>query len=105
MTILELVKMLLDIDATDTSKDNILNHFINKAINIILGYCCITELAETYNDVVADFAVYLYKNKDSEGISKKTEGERSIQYEGGIPENIKMALPLPRIKVGAYIVL
>jgi hypothetical protein len=97
---LEITKMLLGIDASDTSKDNILNHYLNKAINIILGYCNVDSLNTKYNDTVADFAVYLYKNKDSVGYKQNTEGERSIQYEIGIPANIKQALPLPKIKVG-----
>ena len=36
---LEIVKMLLGMDISDTSKDNLLNHFIKKATDIILGYC------------------------------------------------------------------
>lgn len=100
MTILEIVKMLLGIDASDISKDNILNHFIKKARDIALGYCNIAELPESYNDVLADFTVYLYKNRDIEGIASKTEGERSVKINQGIPESIRLALPLPKIKVG-----
>jgi len=49
--------------------------------------------------VVAEYATYLYKNRDAEGLLRKTEGERSIAYEGAIPETIKLALPKPRIRV------
>lgn len=59
-----------------------------------------TELSEDYNGTITDFAVYLYKNKDSEGISKKMEGEKSVTFEEGFPDFIKLALPLPKIKVG-----
>lgn len=99
---LEIIKMLLGIDYFDLSKDDILNHFINKARNIILGYCNVDSLDAKYNDVIADFAAYLYRNKDSVGYKQNTQGERSIQYEIGIPANIKQALPLPKIKVGGY---
>jgi hypothetical protein len=44
--------------------------------------------------------VYLYKNRDSAGIIKRSEGEKSVTYEEGIPEFIRLSLPLPRIKVG-----
>lgn len=98
---LEIVKMLLGIDAADTSKDMILNHFINQALRLALSYCNVSELSAVYDGAIADLAVFLYKNKDSVGYRQKAEGERSVTYEGGgIPENIKSALPLPKIKVG-----
>lgn len=98
---LEIVKMLLGIDEADTSKDMILNHFINQAIRLALSYCNVPELPAEYDGAIADLAVFLYKNKDSVGYKQKVEGERSVTYEGGgIPENIKSSLPLPKIKVG-----
>jgi len=96
---LEIMKMLLGIDVSDILKDNILNHYLNKARDIILGYCNVDMLPVQYDEVVADYAVYLYKNRDSEGMLKKTEGEKSIIYDGAIPQSIKLALPLPKIKV------
>ncbi|WP_425446670.1 phage head-tail connector protein [Dethiothermospora halolimnae] len=97
-----LMKELLGIDTEDTSKDSILNHFLNKARNIILTYCNVDELSSDYDGVVVDFAVYLYKNKNNTGVMKKIEGERSVTFEIGLPENIRLALPLPKIKVGGY---
>lgn len=98
---LEFVKMLLGIDVADTSKDGILNHFINQALKLALSYCNVIELSAEYDGTIAELAVYLYKNKDSVGYKQKIEGERSITFEGGgIPEYIKSALPLSKIKVG-----
>lgn len=97
---LELLKRLLGIDAFDISKDDILIHYLKKANSIILGYCNIDLLSAIYDDVVVDYAMYLYKNKDSEGLTNKQEGERSASYESGIPQSIRLALPLPKIKVG-----
>ena len=98
---LEVVKMLLGIDAADASKDDILNHFITQALKIALGYCNVTELPAEYDDTIADLAAYLYNNRDSVGYKQKVQGERSITFEdGGIPEYIKSALPVPKIKVG-----
>ena len=94
------MKGLLGIDLTDNAKDSILNHFLNKAREIILGYCNVTELSDAYEGTIVDFAVYLYKNRDSVGIIKRTEGEKGVTYEEGIPELIRLSLPLPRIKVG-----
>lgn len=98
---IEIVKMLLNIDIADISKDAILNHFINQALKLALSYCNVNILSNEYDGTIAELAVYLYKNKDSVGYKQKTEGERSITFEGGgIPEYIKSALPLPKIKVG-----
>lgn len=105
MTVLETVKMLLEIAVDDISKDNILNHYIKKATDMALGYCNTDFLPETYNGTLADFAVFLYNNRDMEGISRKTEGEISVSMEGAIPKAIRLALPLPKIKVGCGNVL
>lgn len=97
---LVLLKLLLNIEATDQSKDDIFYHFLKKARSTILGYCNIDQLPSIYEEVVVDFAVYLYKNRDSDGLSQRREGDRSVTYESGIPENIRLALPVPKIKVG-----
>jgi len=61
----------------------------------------VTELPSEYDDTIADLAVYFYKNRDSLGYKQQVQGERSVTFEGtGIPELIKSALPLPKIKVG-----
>jgi len=96
---LELVKMLLGIDSTDTSKDKILNHYITQANKMALFYCNVVALTG-YDDTIAELAVYLYKNRDSRGYTQKTEGEKSVAFELGIPEAIKVALPTPKITVG-----
>ncbi|NHN34707.1 phage head-tail connector protein [Paenibacillus agricola] len=97
---LDLFKQLIGVDVTDTSKDDILNHYLKKARSNIIGYCNIESLPIDYDEVIVDYAVYLFKNKDSVGLMQKQEGERSASYEPGIPQSIRLALPLPRIKVG-----
>jgi hypothetical protein len=97
---LDLVKQLIGIDVTDASKNDIVNHCLKKARSHIIGYCNIDSLPSTYDEVVVDYAVYLYKNRDSVGLMQKQEGERSASYEPGIPQSLRLALPLPKIKVG-----
>lgn len=97
---LELMKGLLGMDRWDTSKDTILLHYVTKSRDNILGYCNITDLPPSYDHVVIDYAIYLYRNRDSIGVSQRREGEKSVTYEEGIPQSIRLALPLPRIKVG-----
>ncbi|MMZ60040.1 Phage gp6-like head-tail connector protein [compost metagenome] len=95
-----LLKRLLGMELTDMSKDDILIHYLNKAKGNILGYCNVATLPVEYDDVMVDYAVYLFKNRDSVGLTHKQEGERSATYETGIPTSIRLALPLPKIKVG-----
>ncbi|MET3212157.1 UNVERIFIED_CONTAM: hypothetical protein ABIC26_005173 [Paenibacillus sp. PvR008] len=97
---MDLMKRLLGMEPTDISKDDILIHYLNKARGNILGYCNVANLPVEYDDVMIDYAVYLYKNRDSVGLTHKQEGERSATYETGIPASILLALPLPKIKVG-----
>lgn len=98
---LELIKLLLNIEPYDISKDDLLNHFFKQASRIALAYCNVTELSPEHDDTIAELAVYFYKNRDSLGYKQQVQGERSVTFEGGgIPEYIKSVLPLPRIKVG-----
>ena len=96
---LELIKSLLNIDSLDTSKDNILEHYLNKAYRTILSYCNVDVLSDVYDSIIVDYAIYLYKNKDNAGVISKRQGERSVTLETGIPEQIKQSLPLPKIRV------
>jgi len=96
---LELMKLLIGFDSYNETLDELLNHYINKAQGIIIGYCNIDMLTVEYDSVVAQYAAYLYKNRDSEGLLRKAEGEKSVAYEMAIPYSIRLQLPLPRIKV------
>ncbi|WDM22911.1 phage head-tail connector protein [Paenibacillus polymyxa] len=98
--LIDLMKRLLGMEPIDISKDDILIHYLNKAGGNILGYCNVENLPVEYDDVMVDYAVFLYKNRDSVGLINKQEGERSANYETGIPTSIRLALPLPKIKVG-----
>ncbi|KAF6626348.1 phage head-tail connector protein [Paenibacillus sp. EKM208P] len=95
-----LLKRLLGMEPTDISKDDVLIHYLNKARSNIFGYCNVVTLPVEYDEVMVDYAVYLYKNRDSVGLTNKQEGERSATYETGIPTSIRLALPSPKIKVG-----
>lgn len=97
---LALVKLLLGIPANDTSKDALLNHFIEQANLTACTYCNVDELPDDYNGTICDLAVYLYQNRDSMGYLSKHQGERTVTYEAGqIPSHIMSALPLPKVRV------
>ena len=72
---LETVKMLLGIDVADTSKDMILNHFINQAIRLALSYCNVYELSAEYDGAVADLLHFFIKTRIVSYISED-RGER-----------------------------
>lgn len=94
------MKVLLEMDVTDGTKDEPLLHYYERARNSIFQYCNVSELPVQYEDVMTDYAIYLYKNRHSEGMNQVRQGERSVTYESGIPLSIRSALPLPKIKVG-----
>lgn len=96
---LDLMKELLGYSIGDTSKDNILNHFLTKSQNAIKNYCNIDEIPVEYDGTVIDLAIICYKNRSSEGIKQQSQGSRSATFRDGIPESIKNALPLPKVKV------
>ena len=96
---LYLMKELLGIDLEDISKDNILNHYLNKSQIAIKAYCNIDEIPESLNDIIIDLAIFFYRNRSTEGLKQSTQGSRSQSMVDGIPESIKACLPLPRIKV------
>lgn len=99
---LELMKELLNI--TDTSKDNILNHYLDRAENAIQSYLNYTDenmadLKFRHQGEIIDLAIFWYKNKDKTGTIQMSQGSRSMTLERGIPRHIKDSLPLPRLKV------
>ncbi|MFT4413907.1 phage head-tail connector protein [Fredinandcohnia humi] len=94
------MKRLLEIDDTDLTKDEHLLHYYNRAKIAILHYCNVNELPIQYEETIVDYAIFLYKNRNSEGMNQIRQGERSATYELGIPLSIRSALPLPKIKVG-----
>ncbi len=94
---LDIMKQLLGIEGSD--KDFVLQHYLSKSENIIKGYCGIDDILEQYECTIIDYAIYLYRNRDAEGITSQSQGSRSATFTHDIPETIKTALPKPRVKV------
>ncbi|WP_010249219.1 phage head-tail connector protein [Acetivibrio cellulolyticus] len=98
---LELLKQLIGI----TVEDTVLNFFIDKSKNSIRNYLNIDMTVEqeiTYSNQIVDLALFLYKNKDHNGYKQWTQGGRAATLAdstSGIPESIKISLPLPFVKV------
>lgn len=96
---LDLMKELLGIDLMDISKDNILNHYLNKSQIAIKSYCNIDLIPASLDAIVIDLAISYYRNKDSQGIVQQSQGSRSQTLIDGIPNSIKDCLPTTKIKV------
>ena len=98
---LEVLKILLGLESADTSKDALLQYYLQQARIMAEEFCNITELPERYDSTVINLALYLYRNQDVLGYSQKTEGERSVSLtSSGIPDYIKDALPKPKVVIG-----
>lgn len=96
---LDLIKELINIDTDDTSKDNILNHYLSKSQIAIKQYCNIEEIPESLNDIVVDLAIFFYRNRDKEGVKQVSQGSRSQTLVDDIPGSIKSCLPLPKLRL------
>lgn len=101
MNTLELLKELLNIEKTDSTKDNILNSNIKKAEKAIKKYSSLTnEDMKNYIDEIVDLAFYYYNNQKNIGIRHESQGNRSKSYEiDEIPTSIKARLPLPSLRM------
>lgn len=98
---LEVLKILLGMESADTSKDALLQYYLQQARIMAEEFCNITELPERYDSTIINLAFYLFRNHDVLGYSQKSEGERSISLNSsGIPDYIKEALPKPKIMIG-----
>ena len=98
---LEVLKILLRIASEDTSKDALLQYYLQQARIMAEELCNITELPERYDSTIINLAFYLYRNQDVLGYSQKSEGEKSVSLISScIPDYIKDALPKPKVVIG-----
>ncbi len=96
------MKKLLELVETIIPEDEILEYYLDFAIQMAYSFCNTDTLPESYNNVIVELAIYLFLNKDTLNLKSKQEGERVSTYynaEDGIPDYIKRALPLPRVRV------
>lgn len=91
------LKILCNIDKTDTSEDDLLNLYIKKAIKVIEAYCNTKLLSielftedEPLYDAVLTLATIYYSKKGNEGIVQATQGSRSATYDKDLPTEVKV---------------
>jgi len=78
-----------------------LEHYLDLAKQMAYSLCNTDSLPDCYNNTIVELGMYLFLNKDTLNLKHKQEGERSVSFhvEDGIPDYIKRALPLPRVRV------
>lgn len=98
---LERMKKLLGLENAIIPDDEILEYYMDMARQMACSFCNFDSLSELYDNTIVELALYLFLNKRELNVKSKTEGERSASYQvaNGIPDYIKSALPLPRVRV------
>ncbi len=94
----ELFKLRLPADA-DLSNDEV-GALLLRAGNTILDITGRTEIPSQLIDVQAELALIYYNRKGTEGEKKRAEGEITMDFTAGIPEDIIMRLKNYPRKVG-----
>jgi hypothetical protein len=96
---LENVKILLEMDEYDISKDSLLNLYISRAQDFIFDYCKITEIPSSLNSSIEDMAVFQYRQKGAENLQSEGKGSLSESYILQYPQNIMSRLtPYCRVR-------
>ncbi len=97
---LERMKKLLELEDVDIPVDEICEQYLELATNMSCHYCNVESLQSCDNTIV-ELAIYLYMHRETLDLKSLQEGERtaSVNVVDGIPDYIKMALPLPRVRV------
>lgn len=87
MTQLEKLKKLLGIPLDDNSKDFLLEFTLDKARDMILNYCHISEVPQGLENIMIGIAMDLYRSenlgneeKSLGSISSISEGDTTVSY-------------------------
>lgn len=98
-TAMELLKLLLPPDAE--CDDDRLGVLLLKAENTILDIIGRETLPERLMDIQASLALIYYNRSGTEGENKRVEGEVTIDFIDGLPEEMRLRLKNYPRKVGA----
>lgn len=88
MSILENVKILLEIDILDDEKDGLLNLYISRAEDYTRDYCKIDDIPSSLNSVIEEMAVFQFRNRGIENLQSEGKGSLSQSFLNEYPPNI-----------------
>lgn len=96
MSVLDDIKII-----TGSTEDTLLNLYIRKADTLIKNYLRLdnVDIETTYPDAVIQYVVENYRQRGNEGIKQFSQGSRSGTYNSGLSSDVKVLLPLPKIKL------
>lgn len=113
MALLDDIKTVLGI--TDTSKDALLNIYINKGVVLITDYMnypdppvtdpptpsvAPADITVAYPSAMIEYVTECYHKRGNEGIRNSSQGSRIINYEdSGLSKGVKSLLPSPYIRM------
>lgn len=106
MATLDNVKLILGIDSSDTSEDDLLNLYIAKAYDYVIDYCNLDEDKLENDDITKinsiseEIVVYKYQNRGTENLKSETLGSHSVSFKDELPDAITRQLnKIRRVKV------
>ena len=89
---LEKVKIILDLDETNKSKDGLLEIYIQNAMDYICDYTKIKEIPKSLNSVIIEMVVYQYQQRGVENMSTESMGAMYQSFIQEYPGNIRKRL-------------
>ena len=92
--LIQRIKIILSIDAEDTSADELLELLCDKCESYVRGYCGVrgnAPLGEQLVNAVQDLAVGRYNKLGSEGLEKEVIGPMTLEY-SDIPGDVLQIL-------------
>lgn len=99
MSNLDKVKLLVNVDLADTSKDNLLELLLQQAQNEFLQYTNRETMPENGDNVVIDMAIVKYNLLGAEGLQSQSYSGMSETYENYSPQLIKALNRYRKIKM------
>ena len=94
------LKLLLGIDAEDEEQDELLELYLNQAMDEILSFCNRTDLVGGMQYIILDLAVIRFNRAGTEGETSRTEGGVSQSFIEGLPSNSDWLDSLWLLKLG-----
>lgn len=89
---LDKVKIILDIDEANDSKDGLLKIYIQNAIDYIYDYTKVEEIPKSLNSVIVEMTVYQYQQQGVENMSTEAMGAMYQSFIQEYPGNIRKRL-------------
>lgn len=86
------LKLLLGIDPDDESQDELLQLYIEQAMDEVLSYCHRDDVVRGMAFVILDLAVIRYNRAGTEGETSRSEGGVSQTFVEGMPETLQKRL-------------